>query len=74
MWKLWWKSSSSQTKKQKQMLEAFFCQKIHQEPTDYNRMVTVDTVKKSWKNAVVAKYAANGLLTYDRSGKHAINF
>ena len=56
------------------MLEGFFCQKIPQEPTDYNRMVTVDTVKKSWKNAVVAKYAANGLLTYDRSGKHAINF
>ena len=43
MRKLWWKSSSSQTKKQKQMLEGFFCQKIPQEPTDYNRMVTVDT-------------------------------
>ena len=30
-------------------------------------MVTVDTVKKSSKNAVLAKYAANYWLTYDRS-------
>ena len=37
-------------------------------------MVTVDTVKKSWKNAVLAKYAANYWLTYDRSNKHATNF
>ena len=27
--------------------------------TTSNRMVTVDAVKKSWKNAVLAKYAAN---------------
>ena len=37
-------------------------------------MVTVDRVKKSWKNAVLAKYAANYWLTYDRSGKHGTNF
>ena len=48
--------------------------KTQQKPTDCNRMVTVDTVKKSWKNAVLAKYAANYWLTYDRSGKHATNF
>ena len=39
-----------------------------------HRMVTVDTVKKNWKNAVLAKYAANYWLTYDRNGKHATNF
>ena len=37
-------------------------------------MVTVDTVKKSWKNAVLAKYTTNYWLTYDRSGKYAANF
>ena len=37
-------------------------------------MVAVDTVQKCWKNAVLAKYAPNYWLTYDRSGKHAINF
>ena len=29
------------------------------------------TVKKSWKNAVLAKYAANHQLKYERSDKHA---
>ena len=37
-------------------------------------MVTVDVVQKSWENAVLAKYAANYWLIYDRSGKHATNF
>ena len=37
-------------------------------------MVTVDTAKKSWKNTVSAKDAANYWLTYGRSGKHATNF
>ena len=37
-------------------------------------MATVDTVKKNWKNAVLAKFAANYWLTYDRSDKHATNF
>ena len=37
-------------------------------------MVTVDTVKKSWENTVLAKYVANFWLTYDRSGKLATNF
>ena len=47
--------------------------KTQQKPTYSNRMVTVDTVEKSWKNTVLAKYAANDWLTYHRSGKHAIN-
>ena len=47
--------------------------KTQQKPTDSERMVTIDTVEKSWKNAVLAKYDANDWLTYDRSGKHAIN-
>ena len=46
----------------------------HNKTTDCNRMVTVDTVKKSWKNVVLAKYAANYWLTYDRSGKNTTNF
>ena len=33
--------------------------KRQQKPTDSNRMVTVDTVEKSWKNVVLAKYATN---------------
>ena len=37
-------------------------------------MVTVDTVKESWKNTVLAKYAANYWLANDRSGKLATNF
>ena len=37
-------------------------------------MVTVNTVKKSWKNTMLAKYTSNYWLTYDRSGKHATNF
>ena len=36
-------------------------------------MVTVDTVKKSWKNTVLGKYDANDWLTKDGSGKYAIN-
>ena len=36
-------------------------------------MVTVDTVKKSWKDIVLAKYNANDWLMQDRSGKHVIN-
>ena len=36
-------------------------------------MVTADTVKKCWENAVLAKYTANYWLTYDRNGKHATN-
>ena len=35
--------------------------------------VTVDTVEKSWKNVVLAKYEVNDMLMYNRSGKHAIN-
>ena len=31
------------------------------------------TQSKSWKNAMLAKYAANYWLTYDRSCKHATN-
>ena len=38
-----------------------------------NRMVTVNTVEKSWKNTVFAKYATNDWLTNYRSGKHVIN-
>ena len=38
-----------------------------------NRMVTVDTVKKNWKNAALTKYAANDWLTHDRSCKHVLN-
>ena len=38
------------------------------------RIVTVDTVKKSRKNAMLAKNAENDWLTYDRSGKHDTNF
>ena len=37
-------------------------------------MITIDIVKKSWKNAVLAKYVANCRLTYDRSGKHTSDF
>ena len=37
-------------------------------------MVAVDTIKKSWKKVVLAKYATNYWLTYDRSGKHATIF
>ena len=33
-------------------------------------MATVDTIKKNWKNAVLAKLA----VAYDRSGKYATNF
>ena len=36
-------------------------------------MVTVETIKKSWKNAVLAKHAANDWLIYERSGKHSTN-
>ena len=36
-------------------------------------MFTVDTAEKSWKNAALAKYAANDWLMLDRSSKHAIN-
>ena len=36
-------------------------------------MYAVDTVKKSGKNTVLAKYAANYWL-YDTSGQHATNF
>ena len=36
-------------------------------------MVTVDTVEKSWKNIVLAKYNGNDWLLYNRSCKHAIN-
>ena len=48
--------------------------KTQQKPTDCKRMITVDAVKKSWQNAVLAKYAANYWLTYNRSGKHGNNF
>ena len=34
-------------------------------------MVTVETIKKSQKNAVVAKNAVNNWLIYERSGKHS---
>ena len=86
---MWWKSSSIQSKKQQQTLELKTNKtkqktkkpqqndehsKTQLKPTDSNRMVTVGTVKKSWKNAVLAKYAANYWLTYDKSGKHATNF
>ena len=47
--------------------------KTQQKPTDTKRMVTVDTVKKSWKDIVLAKYNANDWLMQDRSGKHVIN-
>ena len=40
-----------------------------QKRTDSNRMITVDTVEKSQKIAVLPKYAANDWLTYDRTGK-----
>ena len=40
---------------------------------DSNKIVTVDTIGKSWKNAVLGKYAANDWLMYNRSGKHATN-
>ena len=81
MWKLWSKSSCSQTEKRQQTLEEFFGKKTktdersraQQKPTDSNRMVTVDTVEKSCKNVVLAKYIANDWVTYDRSGKHVIN-
>ena len=36
-------------------------------------MVTVETIKKSWKNAVLAKHAANDWPIYERSGKHSTN-
>ena len=90
MWKLWWKSSSSQTKKWQQKLEVKAKTKQNKkQQTDFNilrqsenlltnRMVTVDTFKK---NAVLAKYVTNYWLTvievvnmYDRSGKHVANF
>ena len=75
-------SGSSQTKKWQKTLEGFFCLKqkkkdehstTQQKPTDSKRMVTVDTVEKSCKNAVLAKYIGNDWLTYGRSGKYAIN-
>ena len=34
-------------------------------------MVTVETIKKSRKNAVLAKNAVNDWLIYERSGKHS---
>ena len=37
-------------------------------------MVTVDKVRKSWKNAVLAKCTTNYWLRYDRSDEHATNF
>ena len=63
MWKLWWKSSSSQTKKWQQTLEVNTKTKQNKKlkkskkktdehsktqwkPTDCNRIVTVDRVKK----------------------------
>ena len=48
-------------KKQQQMPEEFFGKEkktdehynTQQKPTDSNKMVTVDTVEKSWKNLVI---------------------
>ena len=47
--------------------------KTQQKPNDSNRMVTVDIVENSWKNAVLAKYTENDWLTFDRRGRHASN-
>ena len=44
--------------------------KTQQKPTDCNRMATVDTLKQSWKNAVLANYSCKVWLTHDRSGNH----
>ena len=76
MLKLLWKLSSSQTKKRQQTLKGIFGKKkqtdehskTKQKPTDPNRLVTVDTVEKNCKNAVLVKYAVNDWQTYDRSG------
>ena len=84
MWKLWWKSSSSQTNKRQQKLEVNT--KTKQKPEKQqniqrqnknlltNKMATVDTGKKSWKNTALAKYTTSYWPTYDRSGKVATHF
>ena len=48
--------------------------KTKQKPTDCNKMATVDTGKKSWKNSALAKYTTSYWPTYDRSGKVATHF
>ena len=65
------KKKEEEAKKTQQTNEHF---KTQQKPTDWNRMVTVHTFKKSWKNAVLPKYAANYWLTYDRIGQHPTNW
>ena len=74
--------SSNWTNKQQQTtLEGLFKMKAEKpkideqktQKTQAKRMVTVDTVEKSWKNVVLAQYDANDWLIYETSGKNAIN-
>ena len=47
--------------------------KTQQKPTDSKRMVTVETVKKRRKSAMLAKHTANDWFSCERSGKHVTN-